>query len=252
MSHREPSIGQRIAEDLRTAIQSGELAPGQTLDSERKLVEKYGTSKATVRKVIETLKAEGLLVSEPGSGNRVRRIKRLDRLGSKRHLRSQRPAGTSPLEAEAAEQGFHRELILAEVTTAVAPPDVTDLLGVAPETLVVVRRHLITLDGRPAVTADSYIPARLVEGSRIARHEKVPGGVHAALAEILGAPLTDAVEALIARMPTPAETETLRLPPGTPVVELIRTLHAGEQPVEVTVWLFDASRHRFIYDVPVD
>ncbi|MEV7008699.1 GntR family transcriptional regulator [Streptosporangium sp. NPDC051022] len=250
-SHR-PSIGQQIAADLRAAIQSGKLPPGQTIESERKLVERYGTTKVTVRKVIETLKAEGLLVSEPGSGIRVREIKRLDRLGSRRHLRSQRPAGTSPLEAEAAAQGVHRELILREVISFLPPPGIADLLQITPETPLVVRRHLVTLDGHPAATADSYIPAHLVEGSRIARHEPIPGGVHAELADLLGTPLTGAVEMLVARMPNPDETETLRLPPGTPVVELTRTIHAGDRPVEVTVWLFDASRHRFVYEVPVD
>ncbi|MBB4918250.1 DNA-binding GntR family transcriptional regulator [Streptosporangium saharense] len=130
--------------------------------------------------------------------------------------------------------------------------DIADLLRIAVDIPLVVRRHLVVLDGHPAATADSYIPAHLVEGTRIARPEKIPGGVHAALAEILGAPLTRAVETLVARMPTLVETETLQLLPGTPVVELVRTIHAGDRPVEVTAWLFDASRHRFVYDVPMD
>ncbi|WP_312923564.1 UTRA domain-containing protein [Thermocatellispora tengchongensis] len=86
----------------------------------------------------------------------------------------------------------------------------------------------------------------------MARHEEIPGGVHTELAEALGTPLTGAVEELVSRMPTPAETELLHLPPGTPVVELTRVIHAGERPVEVTLWLFDASRHRFVYEVPID
>ncbi|MER7205549.1 GntR family transcriptional regulator [Streptosporangium sp. NPDC000239] len=177
---------------------------------------------------------------------------RFDRFGSRRHLRSRRPEGTSPLQAEAADQGIHRELVLREVAVTAPPPDVADVLQVTVDTPLVVRRHLVVLDGHPAATADSYIPAHLVEGTRIVRSEKIPGGVHAALTEVLGTPLTHAVEALVARMPAPVEAETLELPPGTPVVELVRTIHADDRPVEVTVWMFDASRHRFVYDVPVD
>jgi DNA-binding GntR family transcriptional regulator len=53
-------------------------------------------------------------------------------------------------------------------------------------------------------------------------------------------------------MPTPSEKDTLNLLPGTPVVELTRTIYAGDRPVDVTAFLFDAGWHRFVYDVPMD
>ena len=130
--------------------------------------------------------------------------------------------------------------------------DVAGLLGIDPLRPVVVRRHLLTLDGHPAATAELYFRPEQVTGSRIPLQEEIPGSVHAELARTLGAPLTRAGEALVARMPTLGESELLNLPTGTPVVALTRTIYAGEQAVEVTVWLFDASRHRFIYDVPMD
>ncbi|MDF5759194.1 GntR family transcriptional regulator [Spongiactinospora sp. TRM90649] len=247
-----PSIGQKIAADLRAAIQAGELRPGDTIDSERTLVERYNTSKATVRKVIETLKSEGLLISEPGSRIRVRQVRRLDRFGSTRHLTSERPDGTAPLEAEASSQAIRKKTTLIEVTTTRAPGGVAARLQIEPLSPVIVRRHLIHLDGHPAAAAESYFLPEVVAESRIMLPETISGGVHAELARILGTPLTEAVEELVARMPNSAETEYFRLPPGTPVVELIRTIHAGERPVEVTEWLFDASRHRFIYRVPMD
>lgn len=249
---RRLSIGQQIAADIRAAILSGKLAPDMTLESERKLVERYGTSKATVRKALDTLKAEGLLVGEAGSGTRVRRFKRYDRNGSKRHLRSQRPAGTSPTQAETQAQDIEREIHLLDVEEVPAPAGVAALLDVPEGAGLVCRRHLITLDGDPAQTADSYFVAAMVEGSRIARAEPIPGGVHAELAAVLDEAPTRAEEVLIARMPTPAEVAMLALLPGTPVIELTRTIYAADQPVEVTQFLFDAGWHRLVYDVPVD
>ncbi|MFB9968509.1 GntR family transcriptional regulator [Sinosporangium siamense] len=243
---------QQIASALRERIASGEFAPGALLPSERELIAEYGAAKNTVAKALSMLRADGLLVSQIGRGNFVRKIKRLRRDGTSRHLRSQRPEATSPLEAEVQEQGFRRELELREVALTPAPPDIAEMLSVEPGEPLIVRRHLITIDGTPAQTADSYFPASQVAGSRIGRPEVIPGGVHSELAAVLGRPLGNAVETLIARMPTPDETVMLQLPPGTPVVELVRVIRSEGSPVEVTHFLFDAARHEFAYEVPVD
>jgi GntR family transcriptional regulator len=71
---------------------------------------------------------------------------------------------------------------------------------------------------------------------------KPPGGTHAYLSDELGVTLAEAVEELVARMPTPQETITLRLVPGTPVVELVRTIYDdNNNPVEVTVFVIAAA-----------
>lgn len=247
-----PASAQQIASDLRSQIESGALRPGDLLPSESELRARYNSTKATIARAMDILRSEGLVVTRHGKGAFVRTFKRYLRHGSKRHLRSQRPAGTSPTQAETESQGIQRELNLLAVETLPAPADVARRLGVETGTPLVRRRHLITLDSDPAQTADSFFVAAQVEGSRIAHMEKIPGGVHAELANVLGEALTRATEESIARMPTPAEREALALLPGTPVVELVRTIYAGDRPVEVTQWLFDAGWHRFIYDVPVD
>ncbi len=242
----------QIADELRRRIESGRLRPGDLLPSESELVAEYSTTKATARAAIDILRTDGLIVSQHGRGIFVRRFKRYNRFGTKRHLSSQRPTGTSPTQAETEAQDIRRELDLLGVETLPAPADIASHLGVEPGTPVVRRRHLISLDGDPAQTADSYFLADQVGGSRIARMEQIPGGVHTELAAVLGTALTSATEVLVARMPTPAEKETLNLLPGTPVVELLRTIYAGDRPVEVTAFLFDAGWHRFVYDVPMD
>jgi GntR family transcriptional regulator len=87
----------------------------------------------------------------------------------------------------------------------------------------------------------------------LAEHAQPANGTHAYLADDLGTTLDVAVEELVARMPTPQEMLALRLVPGTPVVELIRTIYdKAQKPVEVTVFLFAADRHSFAYVVPLD
>ena len=57
-----------IQEDIKKQIFSGKLRPGDLLDSESKLCEKYGVSRETVRKALKQLVAEHLIYSKPKVG----------------------------------------------------------------------------------------------------------------------------------------------------------------------------------------
>jgi GntR family transcriptional regulator len=61
----------QIADDMREAIRSGELAPGQRLPSGRDLATQYGVALMTIQKALATLRSEGLLHSYRGRGTFV-------------------------------------------------------------------------------------------------------------------------------------------------------------------------------------
>jgi DNA-binding FadR family transcriptional regulator len=60
---------------LRSAILSGELAPGERLPPERKLAETFGVNRVTVRSALQRLETEHLVSVRQGSGYRVRDYK---------------------------------------------------------------------------------------------------------------------------------------------------------------------------------
>jgi DNA-binding GntR family transcriptional regulator len=60
-------IRDQVLENVREAILSGALAPGQRL-IERELIEQTGTSRTTVREVLRHLETEGLIVNIPNKG----------------------------------------------------------------------------------------------------------------------------------------------------------------------------------------
>jgi GntR family transcriptional regulator len=62
---------QQLQRGIREAIEKRILGPDDALPSERQLAEDLGISRITVRKAIDGLAAEGLLVSRQGSGNFV-------------------------------------------------------------------------------------------------------------------------------------------------------------------------------------
>ncbi|GAA0948725.1 hypothetical protein GCM10009554_46620 [Kribbella koreensis] len=59
---------EKVANAIRAAIADGELAPGEQLPSGPKLAEQFGVALMTVRRAIETLRAEGRLRSSHGVG----------------------------------------------------------------------------------------------------------------------------------------------------------------------------------------
>ncbi|OZV75595.1 hypothetical protein CA850_28605 [Micromonospora echinospora] len=59
---------QRIAQDIRDKIASGEYGPGAKLPSLRELIAHYGVSAEPVRSALLILQAEGLVEGHQGKG----------------------------------------------------------------------------------------------------------------------------------------------------------------------------------------
>ncbi|MFG1975530.1 GntR family transcriptional regulator [Nonomuraea fuscirosea] len=62
----------QIADDLRTQIRTGSLAPGVALPSTAQLGQRYDVSASVVKAAISVLRTEGLIVGQQGKGVFVR------------------------------------------------------------------------------------------------------------------------------------------------------------------------------------
>jgi DNA-binding transcriptional regulator YhcF (GntR family) len=63
---------QQIANKLRAAILTGKLAPGDRLPSQPELAARYGVARETVKRALDVLRSERLIISRQGSGAFVR------------------------------------------------------------------------------------------------------------------------------------------------------------------------------------
>lgn len=61
----------QLADRLRQAIRSGELVAGQRVPSELSLTQEYGLSRLTVRRALQELRSEGLIVVVQSRGTFV-------------------------------------------------------------------------------------------------------------------------------------------------------------------------------------
>lgn len=244
-------VYRQIADQLRNAITRGEFTPGAKLPSERVLMDRYQTSRVTVRQAIAVLGAEGLIDVEHGRGVFVRSRPRLRRLGRERLGRREREAGKGAFLRDAMAAGREASAEV-EVARGVAPPEVAERLHLSQGDQVLIRRRRMLADGQPVQLATSYLPLQLVEGTQIEQADTGTGGTYARLEE-LGHRLGRFQEDLSARMPLPDEARALRLGAGVPVIRVVRTAFDEQgAPVEVNEMVLAADRYELTYMLPAD
>ena len=236
----------QIAADLRRSITSGEHGPGSRLPGENDLMAAYQVARETARKALAQLINEGIATPRRGAGVYVRAFRPVIRNGIARLSGSTWPEGKPIWGAEA--EGRSLTVDNVQVSEEDPPGRAAVLLGLADGERVIARDRRYLLDGKPVLLARSYLPAGLVSGTQVTQPDTGPGGTYARLAD-LGHPPTHFREDLRARMPEPGEATSLDLPPGTPVIEVIRTAYTSDgQPVEVSEMVADAGAYVFRYD----
>jgi GntR family transcriptional regulator len=243
----------RVADDIRLKIEQGEWAPGTKLPTFDALADQYGCSLAVVRKAVDLLKQQGLIVTQQGTGTFVRERPTARRHGVERYARARwsGAGGKAILIAEAEAQGHTAGQRLRKLAEVAAPPAVAERLGIPAGTPVWVRRRTTLIDGRPNQLADSYYELEVVRDTKIMEADTGPGGGFARLEEN-GYRLDRIKEELAARMPTGPETVALELPPGTPVVQLTRTTYDDTgKAVEVMLSVIAGDMASFCYDFPI-
>src|SRR5512132_4007754 len=72
LSPGAPAKYRQVADDLRGAIERGEVSPGEQLPGESELGDVYGVSRLTIRQALSLLRNEGLVIIEKGKRPTVR------------------------------------------------------------------------------------------------------------------------------------------------------------------------------------
>ncbi len=219
---------QQLASLLRSAILDGTYPAGGALPSEAELSREYGLSRPTVRQAISLLETEGLVISEHGRGTFVR-------------THPERRRVTRDRQVHRDEIGYYfdpqavnwRPIVKPTASWGKAPAEIARLLAIPVGSPVVIRdRQMGEPGGPPLQLATSYLPEWLARGTQLERADTGPGGIYDRMEET-GHKL-HWVEAVSARMPTPEEAKALRLPPGVPVLRILRTtLNQEDKPLEV-------------------
>lgn len=234
---------QRIADDLKAAIESGRYGPGDRLPGESALAEQYGVAVLTARQALKILRVEGLVETKKGAGARVLSFRPIRRHGIQRLARAQWDAGKSIWSADE-----ERPVTIdVRVDTIAAPDHIARMLDLEDGGTVCARSRRFVLDERPVMLATSYLPFELVNGTAITRVDTGEGGTYARLSEIGHAP-AHFREEIRCRLPTAEEAENLEIPLGRPVIKLCRTAFDSDGlAVEVNEMTLDSAAYVLDY-----
>ncbi|MBE1878705.1 GntR family transcriptional regulator [Myceligenerans pegani] len=151
--------------------------------------------------------------------------------------------------AEAAAQGGTGTQRLLEVGEKPAPEPVAAALDLQAGDPVVLRSRLMLLDDQPVERVESYYPASIARGTRLAETRKVPGGAVAHLTT-LGYPSRRIVEDVTARLASPDEAEEFGLQPPSCIVQISRVILSDHDlPVEASIMTAPADNRRLRYEI---
>ncbi|WP_256103729.1 GntR family transcriptional regulator [Streptomyces sp. ODS05-4] len=250
---------ERIADQLRQHIRTGELAPGQRLPAETALAKEYKTSLPTLREALGLLRTEGLIDKQHGIGNFVRKPRKLVRRDNSRHQWEKDRARQSEAErigTGATEQdtgATFSDLQFSAVYTVVsATEDLASQFGVPVGTRLLERvfRTNHRDEDSPFNIARSYLPYDIVSANPALLdpdNEPWPGGTQNQL-HTLGIEVDRIVERISARPPTVEESEELGLRGGVSVVVLRKTsVDTDGRVVEVSDVTMPGDRTELIF-----
>jgi GntR family transcriptional regulator len=216
---------EQIAASLRTQIQRGELQPGDRLPSMEQLARDYSVNRQTARQALNQLKAEGLAESPGGRAGTVVRQRPTQRLMRSRSIERDHLGYYSGPTVQ------HWRTIQGlgpTVGNKPVPADIAELLGVDPGVSVLIRERANGDPEQPKyrqLTASWFHPS-IVEDVPVLTGSTGLGGSYDRIEEWAGQPLYWEEE-VTAATPSPDEAEALLLPPGVPMLRILRIASLG-------------------------
>ena len=202
----------QVSRQIEAAIDTGELAPGDRLENEISLADRWGLSRPTMRRAIQELVDKGLLVRRRGIGTQVV------------HGRVKRPMDLTSLFDDLTRSDQKPTTQLLDRELVPAPAAVAERLGVpvgaqvlhierlrsAREEPLAVMRNWLPADLAPVLTAEALETRGLYELMR-------GTGVH----------LRIATQRIAARGATAPEARLLKVRKGAPLLTMERVTYDG-------------------------
>ncbi len=219
------------------ALQVGQWKPGDLIPSEIELAGRFRVSQGTVRKAIDELAAEHLLVRRQGRGTFV--ATHAEQQVQYRFLR------LVPDAADAASQGPAQRSII-DCKRLRAPADVARTLGLRTGDAVLQVRRVLAFQGVPTILEDLWLPGSAFKGltaERLAAHQ---GPMYALFETEFGVRMVRADERLRALAADEAAAKWLQVSIGTPLLSVERVAYTYQDtPMELRRGLYLTDTHHY-------
>jgi len=224
---------------LEKSLEAGEWRPAEAIPSEMELAGRFGVSQGTVRKAIDALASDNLVVRRQGKGTFVATHTE-EKVSLFRFLRIRRNDGRDEYPASR----------LLDVRRAKASAEAVRLLGVKPGESVILLRRILEYSGEPVVLDEITLPAALFKGLTRAKADAYHGSMYSFFETQFGVRMLKAQEKLRAIAADATSASLLKVAPGQPLLAVDRvTLTYGDRPVEWRRGLCTTRNHHYLNDL---
>lgn len=246
--HSHIPLYRQLADVMRAAITSGDLAPGDPLPAEGEMCAVYRLSKSAVRDALGLLRAEGRIEKSRGQVSRVAELQPVQWLSTTRYAdelerhRNGQPDEPSSDFTTRHGIGWDSYTVDARYSEEQASEIVAEHLGIPTGTPVLRRWITEYADGIPRQVRTSYYPLAIVAGTDVAdpTRQPWPGGTVAEI-EALGYVPGRVDEEARARPAQHEELRELDLADGAHVVEIRRIFEAAGEAIELSTVVMPAA-----------
>jgi GntR family transcriptional regulator len=228
---------QQIKALILQSLQAGQWKPGDLIPSEIELASRFRVSQGTVRKAIDELAAEHLVVRRQGRGTFV--ATHAEQHVQYRFLR------LLPDQGDASSEGPAQRSIV-DCKRQRAPADVARTLGLRTGDSVLQVRRVLSFQGVPTILEDLWLPGSAFKGltaERLATHQ---GAMYALFETEFGVRMVRADEKLRAVAADEQAAERLQVPIGSPLLSVERVAYTYQDaPMELRRGLYRTDTHHY-------
>ena len=223
----------QIKERLLAGLEAGEWKPGESIPSEVDLATRFKVSQGTVRKAIDELAGEFLLVRRQGKGTFVATHTDEDH-SQYRFLR---------LRPQEGEQEYPASRLL-ECRRGRASAEVARMLELRLGEGIVVLKRLLYFREQPVVLDEICLPGSIFKGLTAARINGYSGSLYSLFETEFGTRMIRADERIRAVPADGEAADSLRVKERTPLLCVERVAYTyGDRPVEFRRGLYRTDEH---------
>jgi GntR family transcriptional regulator len=225
---------QQIKSLILQSLHAGEWKPGEPIPSETDLAARFRVSQGTVRKSIDELAAENLVMRRQGKGTFVAT-----------HAAQQVRYRFLKLVPDPGSEG-PAERRIVDCRRLRAAADVARALALRTGDAVLQVRRVLSYRGTPTILEDLWLPGAPFKGLTAERLTKWHGPMYAMFETEFGVRMVRAEEKLRAVLPDAAQAALLDISTATPLLSVERVAHTyHDTPMELRRGLYRTDTHHY-------
>ncbi len=241
MAHLSPTFSplyRQIKNLILQALETGEWRPGQSIPSEQELASRFNVSQGTVRKAIDEMAAENLLVRKQGKGTFV--ASHHDPRALFRFLRLVPEGGeiSAPVS------------VPLECWRAKAGQEASRMLAIEPGDLIIVVRRILKFGGKPVVVDELYLPGEIFGELTLEILQGWTGSLYSLFETRFSVRMIRAEERIRAVAADRPTAEALKVKEGVPLLSVERVTYTyADKPVEWRRGLYSTAEHYYMNEL---